>query len=82
VENIGRYHCVGSFEGVVYVGDGVWDARAARNLGFPFIGISPEPGKAARLHAEGACRVFGDYLDAAAFMTAVDEAWDLAPPAH
>jgi phosphoglycolate phosphatase-like HAD superfamily hydrolase len=28
-----------SFLSTVYVGDGVWDARACRNVGIPFIGI-------------------------------------------
>jgi len=74
-----QFHRIGSFESVVYVGDGVWDARAARNLGFPFIGISGEPGKAAKLHAEGACEVFGDYLDARAFKIALEKAWSSAP---
>jgi len=28
-----------SFAGSVYVGDGIWDARACRSVGIPFIGI-------------------------------------------
>ena len=46
----------------VYVGDGVWDARACRALGIPFIGIGSGVG-AARLTSEGAVRVFRDYSE-------------------
>jgi phosphoglycolate phosphatase-like HAD superfamily hydrolase len=59
----------GSFDTVIYVGDGVWDARAARNLGCGFIGISREPARIERLYAEGASHVFHDYLDADSFIT-------------
>jgi phosphoglycolate phosphatase-like HAD superfamily hydrolase len=58
-----------SFDTVIYVGDGVWDARAARNLGCGFIGISREPARIERLYAEGASHVFHDYLDADSFIT-------------
>jgi phosphoglycolate phosphatase-like HAD superfamily hydrolase len=59
----------GSFDSVIYVGDGVWDARAARNLGCGFIGISRDPAGIERLYVEGACHVFRDYLDADSFIT-------------
>src|SRR5438094_2599822 len=62
-----------SFDAVIYVGDGVWDARAARNLGFRFIGISHEPARVERLYAEGAHHVFADYLDADSFMAVLHE---------
>jgi|SRR6267378_2630148 len=62
-----------SFDAVIYVGDGVWDARAARNLGFGFIGISHEPARVERLYVEGAHRVFADYLDADSFMAVLHE---------
>ncbi len=55
----------------LYVGDGVWDARACRNLGLPFIGIGQGP-RAERLMAEGAVRVFADYSDPESFMDALD----------
>lgn len=58
-----------SFDSVIYVGDGVWDARAARNLGCGFIGISRDPAGIERLYVEGACHVFRDYLDADSFIT-------------
>ncbi len=57
----------GTMESVVYVGDGVWDARACRNVGVPFIGIATD-GRAARLTAEGAVRVFPDFNDADLFL--------------
>jgi beta-phosphoglucomutase-like phosphatase (HAD superfamily) len=68
-----RSHFRDSFDAVIYIGDGVWDARAARNLGFPFIGISHEPARVERLYAEGARHVFHDYLDADSFMTVLHE---------
>ena len=62
-----------SFDAVTYVGDAIWDARAARNLGFRFIGISHEAARVERLYAEGAHHVFADYLDADSFMAVLDE---------
>jgi phosphoglycolate phosphatase-like HAD superfamily hydrolase len=40
-----------SFACTVYVGDGVWDARACRSVGIPFIGIGTGS-RATRLSAE------------------------------
>jgi len=55
--------CYGEpFAGTVYVGDGVWDARASRALGIPFIGIGSGV-RAARLASEGAVRVFQDFSE-------------------
>jgi phosphoglycolate phosphatase-like HAD superfamily hydrolase len=62
-----RSHSRDAFDVVIYVGDGVWDARASRNLGFSFIGISHEPAKVERLYTEGAGHVFHDYVDADSF---------------
>lgn len=47
----------------VYVGDGVWDARAARNLRIGFVGVRVD-GREERLRAEGCERVVRDYHDA------------------
>src|SRR5207249_12249371 len=52
-----------SFTCTVYVGDGVWDARACRSVGIPFIGIGTGS-RATRLSAEGAVCVFRDFSDA------------------
>jgi phosphoglycolate phosphatase-like HAD superfamily hydrolase len=60
---------VPGFRSVVYVGDAVWDVRAARNLGYHFIGIG-SAGRAARLRGEGAQCVIADYADQAAFFDA------------
>ena len=54
-----RYGGLGS---TVYVGDGVWDARACRNVGIPFVGIGTGI-RATRLSAEGAVCVFPDFSD-------------------
>ncbi|HEX4697275.1 MAG TPA: HAD family hydrolase [Candidatus Udaeobacter sp.] len=61
-----------SFACTVYVGDGVWDARACRNIGIPFIGIGTGS-RATRLSAEGAVCVFPDFSDADIFLRSVDE---------
>jgi phosphoglycolate phosphatase-like HAD superfamily hydrolase len=54
-----RYGCL---DDAVYVGDGLWDARACRVLGIPFIGIG-KAASAAKLHAEGAIEVLPDFSD-------------------
>jgi phosphoglycolate phosphatase-like HAD superfamily hydrolase len=56
----------------VYVGDGVWDARACRGVGIPFIGIGTGS-RATRLSAEGAVCVFPDFNDADMFLRSVYE---------
>ena len=61
-----------SFACTVYVGDGVWDARACRSIGVPFIGIGTGS-RATRLSAEGAVRVFPDFSDADIFLGSVYE---------
>jgi phosphoglycolate phosphatase-like HAD superfamily hydrolase len=62
----------GPFACTVYVGDGVWDARACRALGIPFIGIG-SGFRAARLASEGAVRVFRDYSEGDLFLETLDE---------
>lgn len=57
---------------VVYVGDGIWDARACRQLELPFVGIAVGQ-RADLLRAEGAFVVFPDYNDLPAFAAAVVE---------
>ena len=61
-----------SFASTLYIGDGVWDARACRALGIPFIGIGSGV-RATRLTSEGAVRVFQDYSDADLFWESLDE---------
>src|SRR5439155_25199965 len=60
------------FVSTVFVGDGIWDARACRTLGIPFIGIGSGE-RAARLALEGAVRVFPDYSDTDLFVESLDE---------
>ena len=64
-----RYGGLGS---TVYVGDGVWDARACRNVGIPFVGIGTGI-RATRLSAEGAVCVFPDFSDTDLFLSSVYE---------
>jgi phosphoglycolate phosphatase-like HAD superfamily hydrolase len=61
-----------SFACTVYVGDGVWDARACRSVGIPFIGIG-RGSRATRLSAEGAVRVFRDFSDGDMFLRSLYE---------
>jgi phosphoglycolate phosphatase-like HAD superfamily hydrolase len=61
-----------SVASTVYVGDEVWDARACRSLGVPFIGIGAGS-RATRLSAEGAVCVFLDFSDADMFLRSVYE---------
>ena len=60
------------FACTVYIGDGVWDARACRSVGIPFIGIGTGS-RATQLSAEGAVRVFPDFSDADLFIKSVYE---------
>jgi phosphoglycolate phosphatase-like HAD superfamily hydrolase len=57
-------------DSVVYVGDGIWDARACRELSIPFVGIAMGA-HAETLLAEGAVEVFPDYSAMAEFCTAL-----------
>ena len=61
-----------SFACTVYVGDGVWDARACRSVGVPFVGIGTGS-RATRLSAEGAVCVFPDFSDVDLFLRSVYE---------
>jgi len=69
-----RYGRPGS---TVYVGDGVWDARACRSVGIPFIGIGTGS-RATRLSAEGAVCVFADFSDTELFLSSVYEITNVA----
>ncbi len=57
---------VSGFENRVYVGDGVWDVRACRRLGLPFLGITPDIA-ADGLREEGAEFLLPDFEDQALF---------------
>jgi phosphoglycolate phosphatase-like HAD superfamily hydrolase len=67
-----HYGC-SRFDRVTYVGDAGWDVRACRALGWPLVGV--EAGKfSARLPELGVTHVIPDYLDLAAFLTAIEQA--------
>ena len=61
----------GSFISAVYVGDGVWDARACRKVGIPFIGIGTGV-RAEKLIAEGAAVVVSDFSESDLFLNHID----------
>lgn len=58
---------------VVYVGDGVWDARTAAELGIRFIGVVHES-DANALRSSGATTFVSDFGDADAFLIALETA--------
>jgi len=60
----------GGFDKVVYFGDGPWDVRACRELGWGFIGIE-SGGRPPRLRALGACDAFPDYRQGTAVLAAI-----------
>ena len=62
----------GTFSGAVYVGDGLWDSRACRNLGIPFIGIGAGV-QGEKLAAAGAVQIFRDLADADWFLASVEK---------
>ncbi len=68
-ERAERHHGRG-FERIVYVGDGVWDVRAAGRLGIGFVGIA-EGERASRLRDEGATTVLPDFAARDAFLSAI-----------
>jgi phosphoglycolate phosphatase-like HAD superfamily hydrolase len=53
---------VSGFKSIVYLGDAVWDVKAARRLGWHFVGIGSGE-RAGRLRSEGAQCVIADYGD-------------------
>lgn len=61
-------HAGQTYRHVVYIGDGVWDVRTSRKLGYDFIGIGQGKG-AEKLRAEGASRVLSNFQDAESFLS-------------
>ena len=61
-----------NFERAVYVGDGVWDVRAAAELGIGFVGIG-ESEAAERLRSAGSNVVFPNYLQSERFLNAIED---------
>ena len=54
-------------DSIVYVGDGVWDGRAAGSLGYGFLGVAP-PHRVPDLVAAGAGGVVADFTDTGSFL--------------
>jgi phosphoglycolate phosphatase-like HAD superfamily hydrolase len=60
------------FSHVTYVGDGVWDLRAARQLGISFLGVAQSE-KATALRAKGATAIIQDFTDFVRFREVLEE---------
>lgn len=65
-------------DGVVYVGDAAWDARACKKMGLPLLGIGQGP-QAERLRALGVEHVLPDYRDELALAASLDALFGRAP---
>jgi phosphoglycolate phosphatase-like HAD superfamily hydrolase len=59
IERAARAYSVASFDRAIYVGDGIWDARACRELSIPFLGVATGS-SATQLRREGAIDVVSD----------------------
>ncbi len=66
-------HGCDSLSRIVCVGDGVWDVRTARRLGFAFFGVGCGA-NADRLRAVGAGHVVADFRDTVRFISALEVA--------
>jgi phosphoglycolate phosphatase-like HAD superfamily hydrolase len=73
VEKAAKHYGFNTWDRVVYVGDAIWDVRAARACGISFLGIGTGE-RAAKLKAEGAGVVLADFLDGAAVEEALERA--------
>jgi phosphoglycolate phosphatase-like HAD superfamily hydrolase len=71
---------VRGFKSIVYVGDAVWDVKAARRLGWHFVGIGSGE-RAGRLRSEGAQCVIADYCDQGLFFDAIAQHHRVEPDA-
>lgn len=66
-----RHHACKTFDRVVYVGDGVWDVRACRELGWPLVGVARGE-QAARLRSLGTSHVITGYEPIEEFLKIVE----------
>ncbi len=64
---------VSTFEKIVSIGDGLWDVRTARHLGFSFLGIGSGPA-AVTLYQAGAKHVAEDFTDYDRLLSLLNEA--------
>jgi phosphoglycolate phosphatase-like HAD superfamily hydrolase len=65
---------VQAFDTVTYVGDGMWDLKASKKLGYHFIGIGFNNNRVQMLK-EGALHVFSDFRDQEAFFRKMNSIW-------
>jgi phosphoglycolate phosphatase-like HAD superfamily hydrolase len=68
-----RERARGDYRRIVSVGDGVWDVRAAADLGLAFVGVG-QGAAADALRGAGATRVLPDFSDRAALRDALETA--------
>lgn len=62
-----RLHGVDVFDRITYVGDGMWDARASKNLGIRFIGVARN-GHADTMRKAGVEEIIGDLTELEALL--------------
>ncbi len=74
------HHRCTRFERIVYVGDGPWDVRACRELGWPFVGVG-QGEQARRLCSLGATQVIPHYLEFGDFLSTLGQAASPRPAA-
>ncbi|MBD0301359.1 MAG: HAD hydrolase-like protein [Tolypothrix sp. T3-bin4] len=60
------------FSDIVYIGDGVWDIRSVKKIGYSFIGIASDD-EAKALFKEGATCIFPNYDDYENFLMALSK---------
>lgn len=68
-----RHYGCEKFERIVYVGDGIWDVRACRELGWPLVGVGRGE-QAARLRSLGTSHVITGYEPIESFLSIVEAA--------
>jgi phosphoglycolate phosphatase-like HAD superfamily hydrolase len=73
---------VSSFDSVGYVGDIVWDLKAATSLGYGFVGIGCGE-RAERLRLEGAEWALADFRNRDLFYEVIDQVkWPIGPRSY
>ena len=68
-----EHYGVATFERVVCIGDGAWDAHAAAELGLPLVGVATGSG-ASTLYSEGVSHVIDGFADHTRFAEALEQA--------
>jgi len=71
VRRAGEHYACPAFERIVYLGDGPWDLKASRALGFAFIGIGA---RLRTLQEAGVERVHADYRPVEPVLASIDAA--------